>query len=815
MQSRRDWLASLQQDLHAAHRLVWRARGFTAAAVLTLALGMAGTIVMFALIHGVLLRPLPVVDQDRLILAWKETHVSAEARYPFGNREIEAVAAASTLLDSAAGVTRNGVARTVVTDRGVSHYANVALVTGGFFDVLGVQPVLGRTLSMADDFDTAERVVVISSGYWQRRYGGARDVIGRRIALSERPSTVIGVMPPDLDYPSGVEMWTTTSSVPTDGPFGDAARREVNLIGRLRPGVTLAQASSELTALSARVDAETPAVAARALTPVVRPFADVVVGDVRRTMIALFAAVVLVLLIACANVANLLLLRGETRRGELAVRIALGAGRGRIVRQVLAESVVLALLAGGVGLFVAWSSVQAIVALVPDGLPRVESVRIDQTVGVFAAAVAMAAALLSGLVPGLSVGVNLLSPLHLDSRGIAVGATSGRRLLVVAQVALAVTVLAAAGLLIRSVLKLESIDLGLPAERLVLLDLHLPRAKYADRQRHARFLEDAMAGLEALPAIASATPINVAPFTDRGWDVPRATAEGQSADDAVANPSLNLESIHPNYFATFEVPMLRGRAFTTADREGGAPVAIVSADLAAWLWPQQDPIGKRLKMSPPTAAASWLEVVGVAADTRYRTVTTTRPTLYRPAPQFQMTATMLVVRTSASLDLLVALAADRIRGIDPDVQIMRAAPFTALLDRPLARPRFSALLLSLFGITALLLAVVGLYAVIAASVRQRTREIAVRMALGATGADVRRLVLADALTLAVAGAIVGVMCAALASRLLRGLLYEVDPLDPLPLAGAAALLVAAAALASYAPLRRVARADVAPLLRSQ
>jgi predicted permease len=811
------FLESLNQDLRFACRGLWRAKTFTGAAVLILALGIAATTVMFALIQGVLLRPLPVHQQDRLIVAWKEVRTSGSARYPFGNTEIDAVADASQLLEKAAGVTRNGVGRSVVVDNGVSSYANIALVTGGFFDVLGVEPTLGRTLTLADEKDGAEHVIVLGNGLWQRRYGASREVLGRRLVVGEQAFTIVGVMPPDLDYPSSVEIWMTTSSVSTSGPFGDAARREVNLIGRLRSGVTFEQATSEITALTRRLEADAPSNAPRGLIPVVRPFADVVVGDIRTAMLALFAAVGLVLLIASANVANLLLMRGEARRGELAVRAALGAGRGRIVRQVLAESAVLAALAGAAGLTAAWWSLHALVTLVPDGLPRVESVRIDATVVVFSIAVVFVTALLSGLAPALlSLRVDLVSQLRSGGRGVTgSAATHGRRILVVAQVALAVTIVAAGGLLIRSVLRLQSIDLGLPADRLVLLDLHMPQVQYAERRRHAQFLDQAIAQLEAVPAISAATPVNLSPFSGQGWDLPRFTAEGQSDEEAASNPSLNLESVHPNYFATFEVPLVRGRAFTQADGEGVLAVAIVSEDVAARTWPGDNPIGKRLKMGGPSTPGDWYTVVGVAAQTRYRELVSPRPTLYLPAAQFQMTATMLVLRTTAPLELLATLARDRIRNVDPDVQVMRVAPFTEMLNRPLARPRFNAFLLSVFGIAALLLSSVGLYGVMAAYVRQREREIALRLALGATAARVRHFVLAETVRLAGLGSVIGLAGAVLAARLLRGMLFEVVPLAPSTLAGAALLMMVASALASYLPVRRATRVDAVAILRSQ
>ena len=810
-------LESLNQDLRLACRGLWKAKSFTGAAVLTLALGIAGTTVMFALIQGVLLRPLPVHEQDKLIVAWKEVRTSGSARYPFGNTEIESVSEASQLLENAAGVTRNGVGRSVVVDNGVSSYANVALVTGGFFDVLGVEPILGRTLTLADEKDGAEHVIVLGHGLWQRRFGASREVLGRRVVVGEQPFTIAGVMPPDLDYPSGVEVWMTTSSVPTSGPFGGAARREVNLIGRLRPGVTLEQATSEITALTHRLEADAPADAPRGLIPVVRPFVDVVIGDVRTAMLALFAAVGLVLLIASANVANLLLMRGEARRGELAVRAALGAGRARLVRHVLAESLVVAVLAGVAGFAVTWWSLRTLITLVPDGLPRVESVRIDADVVLFLIAVVLGTAVLAGLAPALlAMRADLMSQLRSDGRGLTgSAATRGRRTLVVAQIALAVTIVAAGGLLIRSVLRLQSVDLGLPADRLVLLDLHMPQSQYAERRRHAQFLDEVIAQLEALPAISAATPVNVSPFSGQGWDLPRFTAEGQSEEEAASNPSLNLESVHPNYFETFEVPLVRGRAFTSADREGVLEVTIVSEDVAARTWPGDNPIGKRLKMGRPSTQGAWYKVVGVAAETRYRELASPRPTLYLPAAQFQMSATMLVLRTTAPLEFLAAQARDRVRDVDPDVQVMRVAPFTEMLNRPLARPRFNAFLLSVFGIAALLLSTVGLYAVMAAYVRQRDREIALRLALGATAARVRYFVLAETVRLAGLGAVFGVAGAVAATRLLRAMVFEVDALDPATIVGAALLLIVASALASYVPVRRATRVDAVALLRSQ
>jgi putative ABC transport system permease protein len=809
-------LQTIQQDVGLAWRGLRRARVFSAAAILTLSLGIAGTTVMFTLIQGVLLRPLPVREQDRLLVAWKELRSSGFTHHPFGDAEIEAVGRASQLLLKVAGVDANRAGREVISENGTSSYVNSALVTGGFFDVLGVEPVLGRALTSADDVEGAERVLAISHGLWQRRYGGSRDVIGRRVRLGDTPFTIVGVMPPDVDYPAGVEAWRTTHSVSASGPFGDAARREVDLVGRLRPGVTIEQASSELAALTRRFESELPPGRTRGLVPVVHSFHDVVVGNIRLAMVALFAAVALVLLIASANVANLLLMRGEARRAELAVRQAIGAGRGRIMRELLAESLLLTLAAAGAGLLVTWWTLQGLITVVPDGLPRLESIRIDTAVVFFTVGIALVTSMLAGLAPALSAArVDLASQLRLGGRGLAGSARQGRRALVVAQVALAVTIVAAAGLLTRSVLRLQTLDTGLAADRLVFVELAIPRGRYADRAGHARFIEDVVSRLEAVPAIAAATPVNLAPFSgDGGWDVPIFTAEGQSVEQAAGNPSLNLESVHPNYFATFGVPLVRGRAFTSADREGTLDVAIVSEDVATRTWPGEDPIGKRVKMGPSESRDGWRTVVGIASPTRYRELEKPRPTIYLPAAQFLETAEMIVLRTTASLDLVASLSRERVKAVDPDVQVMRVVAFRQMLDGPLARPRFNAFLLSIFGAVALLLTAIGLYAVMSAYVRQRDREIALRVVLGATPANVRRLVLGEALGLAGAGAAVGLAGAAATTRVVRGMLFEVDPLDPSVLLGAAVLLIAASMVASYLPVRRATRLDAVAMLRN-
>ncbi|MCC6164252.1 MAG: ABC transporter permease [Acidobacteria bacterium] len=804
------------RDLRLASRNLWRAPAFAAAAIATLAIGIAGTTVMFALVHGVLLRPLPVHDQDRLIVAWKELRKPDLAHYSFGDVDVERVARDSGLLLTVAGVSSHGTSQSTIVVRGEPVHVMAAPVTGRFFDVLGVRPLIGRTLDADDDVEGAERVLVLSHGVWQRHYGGAPDVIGRQITLDESPFTIVGVMPRELDFPAGVEVWRTTRSFSTRGAFGDAARREVDLVARLQPGVTIEQATSELAALIRHYEADAPPAETRGLTPVVRPLAERVVGNVRPVLLALLAAAGLVLLIATANVANLLLMRGEARRAEVAVRAALGARRSAIVRQVFAESLVLTGGAAGVGLAVAWWSLRGLAAWLPSMLPRVESVRFDPSVVLFTTLLALVTAMLASLTPALSsVRLDLVSQLSSGGRSLSGPATRhGRRALVVAQVALAVMVVAVAGLLARTMLYLQTVDTGFATDRLVFVDLVLPRAATEGRGRHRQLLDDIVARLEAVPVVTAVAPLHVPPLTGgASWWVPVFTAEGQSVDQAAANPALSLESVHARHFETIGIPLTRGRAFSDADRDGTLPVAIVSEDVAAVVWPGIDPVGKRLKIGGPDSTDRWYTVVGVAGTVRYGDITRSHPTLYLPDAQFIVSAEVLAIRTAAPLSVVATVARDRIRAVNADIHVTRVTPFHEARAGLLAPQRFNALLLGLFGAAALLLAAIGLYAVIAASVRQRDREIGIRIALGATAAHVRRLVLGESLRLAGAGVLVGLAGAVATTHLVRGLLHGVEPLDPLTLSAAVAGLLLAAALAACIPMRQAVRLNPATLLR--
>jgi len=806
-----------RQEVRIAWRGLRRAKGFTTAAVLTLAVGMAGVTAMFALIQGVLLRPLPMTEPDRLVKVWKEHRSAGSAHWPFSSAEVTLIRDSAThVFSGVAAVGWNDPLQSEIVEESSAAYITTARVSGDFFDVLGVRAVLGRTLNRSDDTAGSEAVLVITHGLWQRRYGGAVDVIGRRLTIDDRRFAIVGVMPPDVEFPRGVDAWMTVEArvaLTRNPTFQQAARNELDVIARMQPDVTVAQAASALGALAPQLADTATGAFATASVSVVRPIVDVMVGDVRTGMVVLFGAVALVLLVASANVANLLLVRGEVRRPELAVRTALGATRLRLARQIVGESLVLSVLGGVVGFAAAWTSLRALVAMAPGGLPRVDAIRIDAGVVLFVMALTLVTSILAALVPAFAAGrLDLVSHMQSGGRAVTRGTKRGRGALVAAQVALAVTVVAAAGLVTRSLLRLQSAGTELGADRLVLVSLALPD-RYAERDRRLQFLEEVVARLHAAPAIAAATPINATPFSGVGWDVPTVTAEGQNAVEVAANGSVNLEAIQPSYFDTFGVTLVRGRPFDVRDRGDAPPVAIVSADAASRLWPGQDPIGKRLKLGDLESKDNWRTVVGVASRTRYRELRAAQPTLYVPDTQLIVTAQTLVVRSTAPLPQVADVVREQVRATDPAVRIPRIAPFGELLRAPLARPRFYAFVLGVFGVSALLLSAIGLYAVIAASVRQRYAEIGVRLALGATPADVRRMVVRQGMGLALIGAGAGLVLVLLVTQFIRSLLYEVNPLDPASLLMATSLLLVAAGVACYLPARTAARMDPLVALR--
>jgi putative ABC transport system permease protein len=810
-------LDALSHDLGTGWREARRARGISAAAILTLTVGIAAATAMFALVDGMLLRPLPVRDQQHVVVAWREPRGTIGTHVPFTITEIDTLRAHATTLTAVAGVNKNGVGEVTFVEAGQASAALIAHVTGAFFQVLGTDAWIGRPLRPSDDVAGAPQVLVLSHGAWRRRYGGADSVIGRRLTIGQQPFTIVGVMPPGLEYPRGVEAWTTVAAMRTVAPnetFRDAIATELDVVARLRNGSSARHAAAELDAIAPKLDPPLVGAAAE-LRAAVHPLETIIVGDTRATVLALFGAVLLVLLIASVNVANLLLMRGAARRTDLAVRASLGASVGRLARAQFAESLLLALAGGLLAAPLAWWMVRAIVRFAPAGLPRIEDVVVEWRALLFAVAVSLVAAAMAGVAPlwGLRR-ENLAERLGAGARQTSGrGTTYGRRALVTAQIALAVVVVAATALLTQSLLRLQAIDPGLDVERVMLVRLTVPPAISNERARHVQLLRNLVARLESSGRITAATPINVHPFGGVGWEVPAFTAGGQDARRAAANPSLDLEAVHPNYFETLGVEIVRGRAFTAGDRDGAPLVAIVSEDVAVRTWPGQDAIGRRLKMGDADSDAGWLTVIGVARGTRYRELRASRPVLYVPAEQLIVAAQSLAIRTSAPAADAATTVRAVVAEVDPSVHVLAVMPLADLRAAPLARPRFTAALAALFSVSALFLCALGVFAVMGASVQQRQGELRVRSVLGATPFRVQRLVLGEGLRLAVAGTVIGLIGATIAARWLATLLFEVQPFDPPSLAAAGALLCVVALLACALPAWRASRLDALGALR--
>jgi putative ABC transport system permease protein len=803
-----EWLDALRQDVRLAVRTWARDPGFAAAALITLAFGIGLAVAMFTVFDAVLQRPLPVQDQDRIVVLWGEEDGSVR-RLPLHYEHFERFRQSPHTLQEVAGSLNARASRTAVRDGERALTLNVAPVTGNFFDVLGSPPVLGRTLRAQDDVVGAERVTVISHSLWRRRFGGDADVIGHRLTLRGRQLTytVVGVAQPGLEFPAGADLWV---------PLIPFAKLEAVPLGRLAPRATPAQAAAELRASFQRDDSRN----SRDVRGAASPLRDVVIGNVRPPLLVLSAAAALLLFIACINVANLLLARTSGRMHEIATRHALGASRGRILRQLLTESSVLAIAGGLLGALLAVGLVQGLLVLAPPELPRLEEIRLTGVPLWIAACITGAATLGFGLLPALFTSREAASSLRAGDRSST--APKGRRraqhALVVFQIALAIIVLVASSLLARTLQELERLDMGF-TDQLAIVQLTRPETKNEEGVAQLRALPGRLISrLEALPGVVSAASLSMMPFggATSGIDG-HFVAESRPDANEAASPYLNMEVVGPGYFRTLDVPLLHGRPITKSDREDSPRVVVVSETVSRLFWPGQNAVGKRLGLGQPEEPEDWWTVVGVVPETRYRAMREPLPTVYLPRRQFggaRFVALMLAIRTSGDPAAVLPSVRNAVQKIDPNLLVTEAQTMVGLLDGELAQPRLSAALLGVFGIGALLLAAVGLYAMLAYVVRRRTRELAIRHALGASPARLRSLVLRQGLALTGAGVVLGLATALAGGRLIQSLLFGVSPADPLTLPGVPLVLLVVALAACYIPAQRATRTDPATVLRT-
>ncbi len=821
---------SLYQDFRAAVRTLRREPAMTAVCAATLALGIGAVTAVFAVVDAVLLKPLPYAESENLVAVWTDFGADLPRNWLSGP-EYQELIRFGTMFEDAAVVSLGSSALTG-DDEPVQLPS--AVVSGNLFDLLRAETAHGRLLTPQDDAIDADAAAVISDGLWKRRFGGDESILGSSITLNEVSFTVVGIMPPDfrlhhpgVSRPEILDLWLPLQATySTTYDQMDRGSHFLVTFGRLQGGVSPAQLAAEMDRVTAAIVELNPNAYQAGWRLYANPLRDDLVENSRAALVILLAAVGCVLLIACVNVANLQLARSSTRQGEIAVRAALGASRLRILRQLIVENLVLAALGTAAGLVLAFWFVEALIALAPNRMPRLDAVGVDLTVLAFAASVAAATALIFGLFPGVSaMRTRSAAALSVGARG-AKGGKAGRRLragLVVAEISLALVLTVSAGLMLRSFTELNRADPGYDTESILTLQLRLP-PRYDDAAATV-FWDELLPEIRALPGVTAAGGVSVLPLSG-GYSSGTTLVERSDlveAPQGVQYPFIEADrrSITPGYFEAMGGRLLRGRGFDAGDNASGAPVAIVDEVFARRFWGDEDPIGRRVatefsfdQAAGTLTVAAWREVVGVVRQlNHYEIGSGGREQAYAPVAQLASTTMSLVVRTDGDPAALAASVRERVWAIDDDIPVADVITMEELAYSNLARPRFNSLLFSLFAGAGLVLTAIGIYGVISYSVDQRTGEIGVRMALGADRGAVRALVLRQSAALAAAGIAIGSLVALFAVPLLGSMLYGVEPTDVATHVVVAAILGLIALIAAWVPARRATRIEPVVALR--
>jgi predicted permease len=802
------WLRQLAQDFKYGLRTMRRAPGFTAVAVLTLALGIGANTAIFSVVNAVLLRPLSYRDPARLVTVlhdgWNPVAPANFLDWREQSRSFESIAAAQLW-----SLTMTGQER--------PEQLSVLQTSAEMFQLLGVDAALGRTYASGEDRPGQEHVVVLSHRLWQRRFGGARDVVGHEVMLDGEPYTVIGVMPPDFQF---APFWATHAEAWLPLNFGqrvnDRRGQSLRVFARLKDDVTREQAQAEMEAVNKRLAEQHPR-ENEGLTVQVDSLHEKVVGNSRPALLIILGAVGFVLLIACANVANLMLAKAATRRKEIAVRIALGAGRLRVVRQLLTESLLLSLAGGAAGLLLAYWANAALASFGPDTLPRVQTVGLDSSVLAFTLCLSIIVGLLFGLAPALrATKSDLTDSLKDRARGSSAGRGHERvrQLLVVGEIALSLVLLVGGGLMMRSFLRLTSVEPGFDPSGVLVLTVPLAGQRYASDEQRAAFFERLTAQVRTLPGVKSASAINHLPLQGDVWTF-NFTLEGRPEPLEGERPSAVYRVVRPDYFRTMGAALLKGRDFTERDGATSPGVVIVNEALARRHWPGEEPLGKWITVGG--GGLNPREVVGVVGDVKQGEWSAEpRPEMYLPHTQAASPRSMtLVIRASSALPELEPAVRREVWAIDKDLPVSQAASMDDVVSSSVGQQRFNTLLIGVFAATALILAAAGVYGVMSYAVAERTHEFGVRMALGARGRDVLGMVIRQGLVLMLFGLALGLAGALALARVLTGILYEVSPTDPLVFGGVALTLALSALLACYVPARRATKVDPMLALRHE
>ncbi len=803
------------RDLRYAVRSFVKSPGFTLVAVLTLALGVGANTAIFSVLHAVVLRDLPYHEADRVAVMWTW---NLQQNLPDGSSYLNFRdwKAQSREFEQMAAYVRPEFTRGTLSGDGESVRVNVGLVGEGFFELLGTAPVAGRAF-VSEYFKDQATAVVISYGLWQQRFGGDPRTVGRTIQVDGTPVEVVGVMPSGFELPTAdVQIWRPLWFGPNWQEERSRGADALIVLGRLRDGATIESARAEMDAIAARLRTEYPATNG-SFGATTDALVDRVVGPTtQRSLWLLFGSVGFVLLIACANVANLMLARVTTRSGEFSVRTALGASRARLIMQALAENIVLSLCGGVAGALVAWLGVVALRAWSAGVLPRSDTIQLDARVLLFALAAALGCGVLAGLLPALQLSSGSTANALRDAGPRLLGGRSGRRLhqgLVIAEIALAVILLSGAGLLIRSFVRVQATTRGFDSSNVLLLQVDLP-ASYDNRQKVATFFNDALQRIRALPGVIAAGAVSDF-FIHRQPDF-RIALEGRPARrPSDAAPPLTGDNVVPGYFEAMRIPLLRGRLVDDRDWAPKAlPVVVINEEMARRFWPGEDPVGKRFKYGlDPSANQPWITVVGVVADMRRQRLDEAPiPYMFQAGVIPQMD---IAVRTSGSPDALRGAIRAAMEALDPAAPPYGVMTVEERLSQSVALRRFQTLMLAALAAVALVLALVGAYSIIHRSVASRTQEIGIRSALGASAWTISKMVLANGLSLGVIGLGIGLMGSVALSRSVASFLYETSPFDPLTYIAVTLLLFVVTTAATLTPARRAARIDPMAALRER
>ena len=805
---------TIQQDIRHAMRRLFKSPGFTLIGTLTLALGIGANSAIFSVVNAVLLRPLPYSQPDRLVGIY---HFQNGERATMSGPNFVDVKRMSKTLADAAAVARS---RVVLTGEGEPSRLTIAEVSASLFDLLGVQPLQGRGFHSEENEPGHNKVAVLSYPLWHQRFGGDRRVIGKTIVVDGVSTEIVGVMPEGFAFPSDTMLWIPLEYT-KEFTTTQRAAWYLDAVGRVKPGIPIEHAAAEIDAIGKQLAKQYPdADAGLDITAV--SLHEAMVGDIRKAVLVLLGAVGFVLLIACTNVANLLLARAASRETEMAVRSALGAARGRLVRQLLTESVLLGAAGGTLGLLFAFWGVDALVALQPAGIPRLSDVHVDRWVVLFTFAVSIATGLIFGVVPALhSTGASVAGGLKDAGRG-ALTSRAGSRVrgvLVIAEVALAVVLLVGAGLLIRSFVKLTSVDPGFHAAQALTFELSLPESRYPLESQQVDFFGRLLTNLHAVPGVDRAAAVISLPLSGSSIVLSFEIA-GRPPLPVSQQPVMQVRVATNDYFRAIGIPLKRGRIFTDDDRPGSPPVVVITESAARQYFPGDDPIGKKITLGwgrGPGKPRAGGVVVGIIGDVKDSGLDEPNPPqLYLPYQQWPVHSMSVLLKTVVPAAAVADAARRAVYATDPNIPISSVRTLDQIVAKSISQPYFYATLLAVFAVLALALAAIGVFGVLSYAVAQRTREIGIRMALGAQERNVLTLIVRQAMTFAVVGVALGSgLALTLARPLVAKMLFNTSPHDAATFCGVALVLAAVALVASYIPARRATRVDPIVALRSE